>query len=289
MNIMNNQLSVSIVITAYNRPDYLYSALESCLNQTYEIKEIIIIDDCSAEDLKTVAYSFDDNRVHYYRQKTNSGANAARNKGIELANGDFIAFLDDDDIWKPEKIKQQMQSLGDDFVGSLCNFEYMDRRNKIDYKLEGIVTKESLKTGNKYCGTSGLLASRSVLENENFDINLPSGQDWDMYIRLINHGKVSFVNYALFEYRYGSHESISTKTANISLSKIEYKLKAIIKHRQFLGENNYRTMVARRILAGLPNKSNKLSWLNLCVKYVGIYHTLLCLVTKIKHNRKIES
>jgi glycosyltransferase involved in cell wall biosynthesis len=99
---------VSVIIPVYNGARYLREALESVFAQTYRPIEVIVVDDGSADDSGVIAQSFSE--VHYIRQ-TNQGVAAARNNGIEAAQGEFFAFLDQDDLWTPEKLKLQVDHL----------------------------------------------------------------------------------------------------------------------------------------------------------------------------------
>ncbi|MEC4982480.1 MAG: glycosyltransferase family A protein [Oscillatoria sp. PMC 1068.18] len=98
---------ISVIIPVYNGDRYLAAAIESILQQTYSPREIIIIDDGSTDKTAEVAQTFP---VQYHRQD-NAGSSAARNHGIAVASGEFIAFLDADDLWLPEKLKLQVQAF----------------------------------------------------------------------------------------------------------------------------------------------------------------------------------
>jgi glycosyltransferase involved in cell wall biosynthesis len=99
---------VSVIIPVYNGARYLRAALESVFAQTYRSFEVIVVDDGSVDDSGNIAQSFPD--VLYVRQE-NQGVAAARNKGIEVARGEYFAFLDQDDLWTPEKLKLQIGHL----------------------------------------------------------------------------------------------------------------------------------------------------------------------------------
>lgn len=101
--------SVSVIIPTYNGSRHLTNSIQSVLDQTYNLHEIIIVDDGSQEDIKKILYPFLD-RVRYVRQE-NAGPGAARNFGVSLASGDLIAFLDDDDIWHPTKTAKQIEVM----------------------------------------------------------------------------------------------------------------------------------------------------------------------------------
>ncbi|MBE9125525.1 MULTISPECIES: glycosyltransferase family A protein [unclassified Coleofasciculus] len=106
---METTLLVSVIIPFYNSDRYLAQAIESVVAQTYQPVEIIVIDDGSTDNSADVAKRFGE-AVHYCYQ-TNSGTAAARNHGIELAQGNFLAFLDADDLWMPDKLERQMAAF----------------------------------------------------------------------------------------------------------------------------------------------------------------------------------
>ncbi|HXQ69952.1 MAG TPA: glycosyltransferase family A protein [Pyrinomonadaceae bacterium] len=105
---MIEQPPVSVIIPVYNGARFLRAALESVFAQTYRPFEVIVVDDGSVDDSGIIAQSFPEVR---YIQQANQGVAAARNNGIEAARGDFYAFLDQDDLWKPEKLKLQIDYL----------------------------------------------------------------------------------------------------------------------------------------------------------------------------------
>lgn len=104
---------VSIIMPAFNCGDYISTAINSVLDQTYKNWEIIVIDDCSTDNTAKIIkeYVKNDSRIKYHRLSQNSGAAVARNKAIDLASGKYIAFLDSDDKWFPEKLYNQINIM----------------------------------------------------------------------------------------------------------------------------------------------------------------------------------
>ncbi|HII60985.1 glycosyltransferase family 2 protein [Pyrococcus horikoshii] len=104
---------VSVVLPTYNRAKVLPRAIESVLNQTYTNIELIIVDDGSRDNTKEIIREFQsqDERIVYLRNKRNLGANAARNIGIMHSTGEFIAFMDSDDMWLPWKLERQIKIM----------------------------------------------------------------------------------------------------------------------------------------------------------------------------------
>jgi glycosyltransferase involved in cell wall biosynthesis len=106
--MMNKNPLVSVIIPVYNGARFLRAALESVFAQTYRSFEVIVVDDGSVDDSGIIAQSFAEVR---YMHQANQGVAAARNYGIETAQGEFFAFLDQDDLWTPEKLKVQIEYL----------------------------------------------------------------------------------------------------------------------------------------------------------------------------------
>ena len=101
---------VSIITPAYNSAKFIAETIQSVQNQTYENWEMLIVDDGSTDKTEAIVLSFvnKDKRIQFHKLKQNSGAGVARNTAIEKVNGNYIAFLDSDDLWKPEKLQKQL-------------------------------------------------------------------------------------------------------------------------------------------------------------------------------------
>lgn len=99
---------VSIIMPSYNTAKYIYSSIKSVLAQTYTNWELIIVDDCSTDNTDEIVASFGDSRIRYIKNERNCGAAVSRNKALREAKGKWIAFLDSDDLWHPEKLEKQI-------------------------------------------------------------------------------------------------------------------------------------------------------------------------------------
>ena len=120
---------MSIITPCYNAERFIAQAIESVLAQTYTDWEMLIVDDCSKDNtIKIVQQYVDkDERIKLFCLQKNSGAGIARNKSIEEAKGRFIAFLDSDDIWFPNKLETQINFMLDNNYESVCSwYEYVD-------------------------------------------------------------------------------------------------------------------------------------------------------------------
>ena len=118
---------VSIIMPSYNTAPYISETIQSVLNQTYQNWELIVVDDCSTDNTDQVVAYIKDERIKYFKNEKNSGAAISRNRALRESKGRWIAFLDSDDLWMPEKLEKQiafMESNG--YFFSYTNYEEMD-------------------------------------------------------------------------------------------------------------------------------------------------------------------
>lgn len=113
---------VSIITPSYNTGRWIAETIESVLNQTYQNWEMIIVDDCSSDNTDEVVAQYDDKRIRYLKNEKNSGAAVSRNRAIREAKGDFIAFLDSDDLWVPNKLEKQIKYMKDNNYAFTCGY-----------------------------------------------------------------------------------------------------------------------------------------------------------------------
>lgn len=124
---------VSVVVPVYNASRFLSRTINSVLAQTYQNFEIIIVDDCSTDDSLSIAQNFakQDSRIQLLHNPKNIGVAETRNRGINEAKGEYIAFLDSDDVWLPQKLERQMalaKRTDADIV--YCSYEFIDENDK---------------------------------------------------------------------------------------------------------------------------------------------------------------
>ncbi len=204
---IKNRPMISIIIPTYNRNNILKRAIKSALNQTFQDFEIIVIDDASTKSPEKLITSFNDSRIKYFCHESNRGANAARNTGIKLSSGKYIAFLDSDDEWVPDKLECQIKHLenlpvkvGAHYSGSTTvSPEGVVLSHRIPSASGDILSK--LLTGNCVGPLSSVMVRRSALDHAGFfDEHLPSSQDWDLYIRIAYHYHFSVTPTPLLRY-----------------------------------------------------------------------------------------
>ena len=154
----DNNKKVTIVTPSFNCEKYIASTIESVIAQTYEDWEMIIVDDCSSDNTCSIIddYAQKDHRIHLLHQTENAGAGAARTRSMQNGTGRFVAYLDADDIWKPEKLEKQIHFMQTGGYGFSCtSYEVIDdngaKLNKVIHMLPkvnyiGFLTNNLLQT-----------------------------------------------------------------------------------------------------------------------------------------------
>lgn len=236
---------VSVIIPTYKRPDMLGRAIDSVLNQTYNNIEIIVVDD-NDENSKyrketeefMRKYADVDNLVYLKHKKNKNGA-AARNTGIKSANGEYIAFLDDDDEWLSEKIRLQIKKLEkhkNEYGAIYCDYSYY-KNNNLEYKykntLKGNLTKELLLKEVSFAAGSTLLIKTYILRDKlaGFDETFSRHQDWELLIRFFKEYKILLLRDNLVKVNRDNREN-SPNPDDLYLIKKKYlgKFENVIKN-----------------------------------------------------------
>lgn len=188
---------ISVVIPAYNSQDTIAQTLASALAQTHAHLEIFVVDDGSTDNTCAVCESITDPRVHLIRMGRNMGGGTARNRGIEAASGRYIALLDADDIWLPQKLADQLdlalRSEAPDKELIIYNAIRLETEAgdfiKPEYPLRPDERIEDYITWKKqYMQTSGLLVDAGLLKRVRFDDTLRKHQDIDLVLALARAG-----------------------------------------------------------------------------------------------------
>jgi hypothetical protein len=202
---MNNHL-VTTIIPTFNHGRFICDALDSVISQSYKEIEIIVVDDGSIDDTVERVAKYG-NAVKYLYQE-NRGCGPARNTGIIKACGNFVAFLDADDIWQKEKIEKQIEVInaypGTGVVG--CGFNYIDNNGKFkskpiikrNYKRSNALYNDLMVRNIIYGSSSGALVKKECFNKVGlFDEKLPYREDWDMWFRIGRIYDIRFVEEAL--------------------------------------------------------------------------------------------
>jgi glycosyltransferase involved in cell wall biosynthesis len=208
---------VSVIIPTYNRAYLVTDAIDSVLNQTYKNFELLVVDDYSTDNTKDVVETYSDSRIKYLINTRKKGAQGARNTGLYAANGEWVAMLDSDDAWLPEKLEKQLDlpaKADEDLAGVSCGFALFNfRMNKImqkRYPQKRLFTKNDLLYKNYIGGFSVFIFKRNVgLKIGGFDERFSSRQDIDFYLSIIDEGNIDVVNEILVYNRYKNEDKIS--------------------------------------------------------------------------------
>jgi len=205
--------NISVVIPNYNRSEQLKAAIESALNQTLPPLEVLVCDDGSTENIKTIVDAFDNERVKFIACGVNKRPAVPRNIGIEHAKGEWIAFLDNDDTWHPEKLKHQAEYIGHaDFICTNANVVGAAPGSKIMHPIIGDVYfnfYQILQTNHIVC--SSVLAKKSVLLKAGKfpeSPKLKALEDYALWLRISTFAPIKFLSKALVNYTDVSDTSI---------------------------------------------------------------------------------
>ncbi len=202
---------VSIIVPTYNRANVIKRAIDSILRQTYSAYEVIIVDDGSTDETASVIAGIQDTRIRYIVLEENKGVAHARNVGIQEAAYDYVAFLDSDDEWLPDKLRLQMDKLLDpsnQFGMVYCRMggELRDGTGRFVCPHQDFV-KEILE-GNLFqpllhynvIGTPSMIVRKECLEKVGgFKETLQCLEDWELILRLARQWKIGFVDEILVE------------------------------------------------------------------------------------------
>lgn len=201
--------SVSVIIPTYNRADALRRALDSVFAQTHKADEVCIVDDGSSDNTEAIMRTeYPD--VRYVKQE-NKGVSAARNRGVELTEGDWIAFLDSDDEWLPNKLEVQLSALESSPRNRLVHSDEIWIRNG---RRVNQMNKHKKRGGYifPHClplcaiSPSSVLIERSLFcDTGGFDESLPACEDYDLWLRICQSEEVIYVDEPLLR-KFGGHE-----------------------------------------------------------------------------------
>lgn len=206
---------ISVVIPVRNRPDVIHRAIDSVLAQTLPVLEIIVVDDCSTDHtVPSIEMRQGDCNLRIIRNELASGAPRARNKGAATAQGEFIAFLDSDDAWHPQKLERQIAMLVER-PGMVAVFTNI-LRIRDGVPAETTCAPESvyladLFRSNILGGCSTAMIRRSAFEQVGgFQPDLPSCQDWDLWLRLAQLSDLGCCTEPLTHYYFDASDRISS-------------------------------------------------------------------------------
>ncbi|KJU82099.1 glycosyltransferase-like protein, family 2 [Candidatus Magnetobacterium bavaricum] len=228
---------VSVIMPTYNHGHFIGEAIESVLNQTYKYLELIIIDNYSKDNTENIIHYFGDSRIKYIKFHNQGIIGASRNVGIRMASGEYIAFLDSDDFWLPEKLEKQVSFLetNNDYflIYSKCyTMIGAEIQNTLprDTEMKSGYTFKHLFMSNNFILTLTVMI-RNTNKNDNLYLfneanDLIAIEDYDLWLKIAKNKKIGYINTPLAVYRI--HDN------NLSKQLIPYlkrHMKILLKYR----------------------------------------------------------
>ena len=212
---MNDSPKVSVIVPTYNRANQLEGTLRSIVSQTYQDFELIVVDDGSTDNTSKVIESFPS--AQYLPMKKNSGVSKARNIGLACAKGEFICFLDSDDLWKEKKLEIQIHWMESNTDNQVCYTDEIWVRNGVRVNQ---MNKHRKYTGDifRHCLALCIVSPSSVMiraklfsEIGNFDESLPACEDYDLWLRIAVKYAFHFIEEPLIIKQGGHGDQLSRK------------------------------------------------------------------------------
>ena len=227
MSAAQDNIKISVVIPCYNGAAFLPETIESVLAQTYPPLEILVIDDGSTDDSATIAQAF--GRPVSVHQQPNQGESVARNRGLEMARGDWVAFLDADDVWHPEKLATQVDAMNEGVICIHTNFIVFGKRNDVvDF---AAIPKIQRYSPGYIGGGLGLGPSTTIVRKKTcarFPTWTKDSEDIVFYLDLLKEGQFVLCRQPLVAYR--THQAAQT-------SDLGTRLRFLATMKTWLGQN----------------------------------------------------
>ncbi len=222
---------VSVVIPTYNRAGFIKEAIDSVLAQTYSELELIVVDDGSIDETEKILLPYK-NKIHLLKQE-NKGVSAARNLGIAQAKGEWVAFLDSDDLWKKDKLAKQMLWLRLHQQVLICHTDEIWSRGgervhplKKHAKPHGWIFEKCLPMC--VVSPSSVVIHKSLFEKYGtFDESLPACEDYDLWLRFAAKVTFGFVPEKLLTKRGGREDQLSTQHWGLDRFRVQSLVKLI--------------------------------------------------------------
>ncbi|MEH2299628.1 MAG: glycosyltransferase [Nostoc sp.] len=225
--------AISVIIPAYNSDKTIKETIESVLNQTFANFELIIINDGSQDSTVDVITQIQDSRIRLFSYP-NAGGNVSRNRGLNLAVGEFVSFLDADDLWTPDKLQSQFKALQEDVTAKVAYSwaDYINQNGKFllsgkRINVNGNVYENLLVNNFLENGSNPLICRKALITLGGFDESLSAAQDWDMWLRLASKFDFICVPSVQILYRISANSLSSNlvrqEKACLQVLKIAYK------------------------------------------------------------------
>lgn len=218
---------VSIIMPSYNTAKFITDTIQSVLNQTYQNWELLIVDDCSTDNSDEVIASFNDPRIKIFKNEKNSGAAISRNKAIAEAAGKWIAFLDSDDLWLPEKLEKQINFMRKNgYHFSYTNYVEIDEDNI----LNGTMVTGPKKVSNLAMHTFNYMGCLTVMYDCEYVgliqiENLKKRNDYAIWVKVAKYCPAYLLDEVLAQYRIRNSGSVMNRSKGpLSRQKYNYYL-----------------------------------------------------------------
>jgi len=267
-------MTVSVIIPTYNRAGSVCDAIDSVLEQTFKDCEIIVVDDGSTDDTSQVLKRYGENIKYFYQQ--NEGVSAARNRGIFEASGDWLAFLDSDDTWKPNKLEMQIEALRDtgasvclgghedDFGNKFIDFaqdvplgsyRYIDPAFELVFKKNMHPLIQSMLIKKKLITSLGL-----------FDQTLRVAEDTRLIYRIVFKTGVTYINDILFVLKRNRATSGLCDDNNIDVALLRYECYCKVQSEAYWSLLSRDANLAKKVRANIGYFLSRQSEMHLVLK-----------------------
>ena len=219
---------ISVITPTYNCADFLGETIKSVQKQTYQKWEMIIVDDCSTDNTKEIVekYMCNDTRIKYFCLEKNSGAAVARTKAMEIANGNYMAFLDSDDIWTEDKLKKQLSLMEKYNIAFSCtSYEQIDEEGKKLNKVMKSVPKVDYNRLLLDCPVGNSTVMYNVEKMGKFEVpNIRKRNDDALWLKMLKQEKYIYgIESVLAKYRIRKNSISSNKFKVIKYHWILYR------------------------------------------------------------------
>ena len=255
-------MKVSVIIPTFNREHLLKETMESILNQTFKYFELIIVDNYSTDNTEKLVKSYNDKRIRYFKNRNKGVVAVNRNFGIKKANGEFIAFCDDDDLWMPDKLEKQVAEFEkDEQVALVCtngiafNETGETGLTKKSHLRDSDFTFKSLIFSNPIYNSSAILR-KTVIDDVGMldeDPEIFGAEDHYLWIRLAKKYSIKYINLPLIKYRThpGAYRRNETESLNVQKQIFKKLLKnKIIDNKLYkmaVNRLNYRYIITKLV------------------------------------------
>jgi len=257
INSTLNPTFVSVIIPAYNSEQTIKETIQSVLKQSFSNFELIIINDGSRYSTIEVIAEIQDSRIKVFSYP-HAGGNVSRNRGLHLAVGEFVSFLDADDLWTPDKLQSQLKALQENITAKVAyswtdyidgNGEFILSGKRIN--LNGNVYENLLLNNFLENGSNPLICIKALIKSGGFDESLSAAQDWDMWLRLAS--KFDFICVPSVQILYRiSANSVSSNLVRQEKSCLQV-LERAYKERSFLRDAPARSTLKHNWNISLAN------------------------------------